>query len=99
MTDRALKTQETWLKNLGVKFVDVWFYHPKAGVWTCEPQVADPLTIEETVNMALTRLKATYALRTYEGRWLLIKKFGGVHKHNRYYDTREAAEMVAIHGV
>ncbi len=87
------ETTEEWIESLGVKLVDVWFLRAD-GTWFLEKQVDDEDTIAETIGMTLERVRhAGYALRTYHGRWELT----GPARKMRYYDTREAAEMVAIH--
>ena len=83
---------EDWVMSLGVTLVPVAFLCAD-GAWVVEQHVDDELTISETIGMMLDRSRATYALRAYHGRWELTRRGHGV----RYYDTKEAAEMVAIH--
>jgi hypothetical protein len=84
---------EDWFKSLGINLVDVWFLCAD-GTWLLQKQVDDEDTIFETIGMPLERVHRTgYALRAYHGRWELT----GPARKVRYYDTREAAEMVAIH--
>lgn len=83
---------ERWLAGLGVAFTPVSFLCAD-GAWVIEQHVDDELTIGDTIRMTLDRSRTSYALRAYHGRWELTHRIRGV----RYYDTKEAAEMVAIH--
>jgi hypothetical protein len=87
---------EEWLRELNVPLVDVWFLRVGSSDWIEEKHVNDIATIDETIMMTMNRLGCFYALHLYQGRWRLV---GRRHPSRlyRYYDTREAAEMVAIH--
>lgn len=83
---------EKWLTTLGTQLVSVWFLD-KDGVWVDERHVDDSITIDETIDMTLRRTGWRYSLRLCSnGRWELR----GRGKY-RYFDSREAAEMVAVH--
>lgn len=93
---------EKWLEDLGSKFVVVWLYAPKSTTitsrgtgWMEERHIDDPETLETTVSMSLERLGGKYAIWAYDGSWALLSRSRTVL---RWYPTREAAEMVAIHG-
>jgi hypothetical protein len=95
MTEKIENDVERWLvEKLGVKFVDVWFF--RDGEFKLEPQVNDPTVFETVVYQRMGALRASYALHGYHGRWCLLTR--EQRRAIRYYDTREAAEMVAIHG-
>lgn len=87
------KSTEEWLRNLGATLCPVWFF--AKGVWLQEDHVEDHETFLETVDMALKRLKADYAMWDQGGTWALIRRSTG---DTRSYPSRAAAEMVAIHG-
>ena len=93
--------QERWLASLGSKFVDVSLWVPSPGgdgmVFTTERHVDDLTTLPETIALSLDRLKGTAAIYPYMGRWALATPAKDPPKRLRYYDAREAAEMVAIH--
>ena len=70
-----------------------------------EQHVDDATALPETVAKAMSKLNARAAVYPWMGRWALATP-GGVTALNdkviqrgtlRYYDTKEAAEMVAIH--
>lgn len=84
---------EDWMKSLGVKFCDVWFYTSRR-TWKHEPQVKDDDTFLEAISMAFVRLLATHALWFDGEMWCLLIRVSGDTKR---YPSREAAEMVAIH--
>lgn len=81
-----------WLEGLNIPMIDVSFLRSD-GSWFVETHVDDPSTIFDTIGMALGRSGNRYAVVLHGGSWVLYS-----HKHGaRYYDTKEAAEMVAIH--
>ena len=86
---------ETFLERAGLRFVVVRFYLADRDhqPWVEERHVDDPVTLEHVVRQTLSRHRARYAVCPYHGRWALICSA----RLTRYYDTREAAEMVAIH--
>jgi hypothetical protein len=82
------------MEQMGTKFCDVWFF-TRRREWVLEKQVEDHDTFLETVDMALRRMGGNYAL-WFDGKsWALAKRSTG---YTRTYPSREAAEMVAIHG-
>lgn len=87
---------EKWLASLGTPFVTVWFLDRNGGLMD-ERHVADPDTIFETVKMTIERLGLRSAVLPWQGRWCLYTPFGKLLEQQRFYDTREAAEMVMIH--
>lgn len=92
---------EAWLGELNVTFVDVWFYDSRMRTWIDERHVDDPATLDATIVMTMGRLRLSYALHTYHGRWRLLTGWRGDRRGResfRYFDSREAAEMLAIHG-
>ncbi len=88
---------EEWLESLGTQFRNVWLYARRNGSyeWFDEQHVDDPETFEVTVEMSRARFGASYVVYEHGGKWILI---GGKSEHPREYPSREAAEMVAIHG-
>ena len=92
----TVNAAEQWLGNLGVKFIEVWMYVGE-GKFLPFNHVDDPETLDETIIDGMRRHRARYALHPYHGGWRLVG--GKAVNTMRYYDTREAAEMVAIHGV
>ncbi len=87
---------EKWLASLGTQFIDVWFLDRNGGLMD-ERHVADPDTIFETVKLTIERLGCRAAVLPYMGRWCVYAPAKAPPKNLRYYDTREAAEMVMIH--
>ncbi len=83
------------LESLGPKFRDAWVYIAADALWLHTPQVDDPSTFDETLDAARSRLKGDYAVYPYGGSWVLV---GGQCGYAKDYPSREAAEMVAIHG-
>lgn len=96
--ERARSSTEEWLTDLGTKFLDVRMLIPSPGgvQHVIERHVDDCSTLSETVRMAMERHKARYAVYPYMGRWCLVSPWKEPTKMLRYYDTQEAAEMVAI---
>ena len=92
----ARGTQEEWLASLNTKLVDVMFF-TQQGEQLDERHVDDSSTLPETVRMTMERLNLAYAVYPYMGRLCLVTPGKSPTKLLRYYDTREAAEMVAIH--
>lgn len=93
VTPNTRANAEAWLGSLGIPMIDVTFLRGD-GSWQVEKHVDDELTIAETIAMTLRNSTYLYALRPYHGRWELRgQKVNTV----RYYDSKEAAEMVAIH--
>jgi hypothetical protein len=85
---------EQWMQSVGTKFCDVWFFTRNRD-WVMEKQVDDHDTFLETVDMALHRLGGNYAMWFDGERWAMVKRNTG---DTKTYPSREAAEMVAIHG-
>lgn len=96
--ERARSSTEEWLTDLGTKFIDVRMLIPKDGriEHVIERHVDDCSTLPETVQMSMERTRARYATYPYMGRWCLVSPHKEPTKLLRYYDTQEAAEMVAI---
>lgn len=88
-----------WLEELGTKFVDVTLLarKPSGTEILVEQHVDDLTTLPETIRMSMERLRADYAIYPYMGRWCLVSQFKERAKMLRYYDSKEAAEMVALH--
>lgn len=63
--------------------------------WVEEHHIDDPLTLFETIRMTCDRLPARYAVYKAAHAWKLVRSHA---PDDRTYKTREAAEMVAIHG-
>ena len=84
------------MQGLGVKFIVVTFI-TRDHVLLMEQHVDDPETIELTVRQSMSRMRWDYAIYPWMGRWVLLSVRRGP-SHVRYYDSKEAAEMVAIHG-
>jgi hypothetical protein len=83
---------EKWLESIGTKLIDVLFVLPNKTM--TEAHVADPDMIEVTVRMSLDRFpKPSYAVLPCSKGWALHCSTKPV----RHYQTKEAAEMVAIH--
>lgn len=95
------ETIEKWLESLGSTFVTVWMYLPKGTTltsrpnWVDERHIADPETIETTVSMSLERLGGNYAIWQQGDQWALYRRRPELVRH---LPSREAAEMLAIHG-
>lgn len=89
-----LATTEAWLAAMGVKLIDAWVYHPLTG-WHSARQVDDHDTFLECVDDAMRRKGARYALWHDGEQWCLLSKRTG---DTRRCPSREAAEMLAIHG-
>lgn len=94
-TGRAI-SQGNWQLELRTKLVEVLFFDAKGETFT-EKHVDDSTTLPETARMTMERLVLSYAVFPYLGRWCLVTPGKSPTKLFRYYDTREAAEMVAIH--
>lgn len=87
---------EKWLTTqLKLPLVTVWF--ERRGELIDEKHVNDESTIFETVKMTIERLGLRSAVLPWQGRWCLYTPFGKLLEQQRFYDTREAAEMVMIH--
>jgi len=87
---------DDWLRRR-VKLVDVTFF-PRGKEPYTERHVDDVSTLPETVKMSLDRGLAYAAVYPYGGRWCLAwPTHPDEDKRLRYYDNKEAAEMVAIH--
>lgn len=96
VSKQARTAQESWLEKLGAKFADVQLL--VKGEFVEERHVNDPDTIEDTVVMSLERFKAKCAVwPTNDGNWCVFSPYRAEVKRLRYYPTREAAEMVALH--
>lgn len=96
LQQKSRSDQAQWLSDLGVALVQVQLF--VKGRWIDERHVADITTLEETVSMSLKRLGGNYAVTPWQGRWALFTVPSGPRRMRlRYYDTREAAEMVAMH--
>ncbi len=85
-----------WLKALNVRMIDVRLFDDH-GLIVTEPHVDDITPIHETARMTLDRYAFRAAVYPYMGRWCLVCPDKPLGKRLRYYDTQEAAEMVAIH--
>lgn len=86
-----------WLSSLGMKFIDVQFFKSDGSI-VAEPHVSDLTTLPETVRMKMDRdASITHALYPYGGRWCLVCPGAPLLKRIRYYDSQEAATMVARH--
>jgi len=86
-----------WLRNLGLKLIEVTFY-PQGDEPFVEEHVDDLSTLPETVRMTMERKsRVDYAVYPYVGQWCLVSPRKRPEKLLRYYNTKEAAEMVAIH--
>ena len=92
MAQRPKEVQALWLETLKVKLVEVTFFAPDGEMFS-QQHVEDITTLVETIRMTMERWNCRYAVHPYMGRWCLVTAPGRL----RYYDTREAAEMVAIH--
>lgn len=69
------------------------------GDWRREDQIDDPDTWDECVAEAMARLGASYAVYELHGQFVLIGGPRNIGMSNtRDYPSREAAQMVAIHG-
>lgn len=81
-----------WMREkLNLPFVDVWFFGPQ-GVHE-ERHVDDGSTLRETVRMSIERgLGRAAVYREVSGQWVVQR----VHEM-KFFDTREAAEMFALH--
>ncbi len=77
----------------GEALCKVWFY--TGATWRLEAQIKDDETFLPTITMAFDRLKCVYALWSDGEKWYLLSRTTG---DCRRYPSREAAEMVAIHG-
>lgn len=84
---------EAWLEELGSQFVEVWLYRDTK--WFDERHIADAETLETTVSMSMGRLGVRYAI-WQEG--AAFKVMGPSVDQLRTLPSREAAEMLAIHG-
>lgn len=91
-----LSVCESWMQGLAVKFVNVTFVTGEH-VLKMEQHVDDPETLEFTIRQSMARMAWSYAIFPWMGRWVLMSKPGRLIG-TRYYDSREAAEMVALHG-
>lgn len=89
--DTPLTETEQFIVNSGVPLRPIFFID-RDGKIIEENHVDDPLTLAETIAMSMGRTNAKWAVYPDGGRWALTGK--GTTRH---YDTREAAEMVAIH--
>lgn len=97
MSSESLLTEcEDWMQDLGVKLVCVTFVTGEHVLKT-EQHVDDLETLEMSVRRSLERMVWSYAIYPYMGRWVLVSRRRGAPS-TRYYDSKEAAEMVAIHG-
>ena len=94
MTPNTPDAAEAWLKNLGVRLVEAWIYHPRAG-WKPTAQVKDEETFLDCIDDTMRRKGARYALWHDGEMWCLLSKRTG---DTRRLPNREAAEMLAIHG-
>lgn len=97
MTSDERTDTEKWLEDkLKLPMIQVWFVGHD-GRLVDERHVADPDTIFETVKMSIERLGLKSAALPYEGRWCVYTPRRAPPNNLRYFDTREAAEMVVIH--
>lgn len=95
MSNKARTTQVEWLRNLGVKFVGVAIFAEDQIIY--EDHVDDATTLPDTIAMSMEKRRARAAVYPWMGRWALSMTGAPLTKKLRYFDTREAAEMVAIH--
>lgn len=97
MTDNRTPTEQ-WLEDqLKLPLIQIWMV-TREGNLIDERHVADAETLFETVKMSIERFGTRSAVLPYQGRWCVYTPFRpGVDKM-RFYDSREAAEMVMIHG-
>lgn len=95
--ESSAATYKGWMERLGTKFVDVTLFPPgKEPV--VEQHVDDVSTLPDTVKLAMGRTKSRFAVYPWGGRWCLAEPgHPEATKKLRYYDTEEAAHMVAIH--
>lgn len=79
------------------KMVDVWFYID--GEFLSEPQVNDEVTLHTILTLRCAAYRCKSAFYRYYGRWALYRpNHPYPRKRITYYDTREAVEMMVIHG-
>ena len=95
ITPNTPSETEAWLESLGSKFVEVHVLI--GGKWLNERHIADPETLATTVSMTLDRLGGRFAVwqdLSGSGWWLFNKVWT---QKSKWYVSREAAEMVAMH--
>ncbi len=84
---------EAWLESLNVVMIEVWFLCDDK-TWQAEKHVNDVATLQETTRMTMERQRCFYCV------WQVGEECWMLHRMNppllRTYETREAAEMVAI---
>lgn len=95
-------TPEDWLGAVPLVELHVWV-PPRAGregCWVAARAVKDHEFLDQLVVRAIRNHRGTHAVHDWHGRWRLVTLTPA--RQNcwfRYYDTREAAEMVAMHDV
>lgn len=92
----ARSNQEAWLAQCGVKFIPVKIFLNDGTVGE-ESHVDDLTTICETVKMSMDRVGSRASVYPYMGRWAVYMPSKPILKQLRYFDTEEAAFMVARH--
>jgi hypothetical protein len=84
-----------WQNNLKVTFVDAVFFRRGEAI---ESKLVDDLTtLPEVVELRCQREGFSHAVYPYMGRWALYSTLKKLPHKVRYYDGKEAAEMIAIH--
>lgn len=79
------------------RMIDVWFRID--GDFYCEPQVNDPTTLEQVLTLRMAAYRSKSAFYAYQGRWLLYRpNHPDPLRRITYYDSREAVEMMVMHG-
>ena len=82
---------EQWLKSLGMPMIEIFFI-ARDGSLVTEHHVHDDTTLPHTIAMSLSRTGARWAVYPDGQLWALTGS-----GQTRHFETREAAEMVAIH--
>jgi hypothetical protein len=89
--DTPLTETEEFIVRCGVPMIEIFFID-RRGQMTSENHVNDPFTLAETIAMSMDRTGAHWAVYPDGEFWALTGK-----GKTRHYQSKEAAEMVAIH--
>lgn len=91
---------EAWLRAVPMVELHIWVpcRGNVAGHWRKDKAVKDVEFLDELVRQAISRHIGTHAVHEWYGRWRLaaITPMRSTQTY-RYFDSREAAEMVAMH--
>lgn len=100
IADTMVDRTQLWLERAGLRFVCILFRSP-SGEIIRENHVNDLDTIALTVRHTMIRIRAQAAVYPTRDGWVLERRHtlhDGETIERRFFDSKEAAEMLLIHG-